>query len=74
MVKCLKAALVGSISDLIQDNIDKDLPYPFAWLTWYIYWVAGIVLTFAVQSRYFFIKVYEEKQGLDWPFYGNRVS
>ena len=63
MVKCLKAALVGSITDLIQDNIDKDLPYPFAWLTWYIYWIAGIVLTFAVQSRYFFSKNIGRKAG-----------
>ena len=50
VVKFLKSALEGSITKLIQDNIDKDLPYPFGWFTWYAYMLGGIVVTFAVQS------------------------
>jgi len=50
VVKCLKAVLEGSITDLIHKNIDKNLPYPFGWLTEYLYILAGFTLTIAVQS------------------------
>ena len=35
---------------MLKDNIDKNLPYPFGWLTEYLYVLAGLVLTIAVQS------------------------
>ena len=38
------------IKELIQENIDKDLPYPFGWFTWHLYMICGIILTFVVQS------------------------
>lgn len=50
VVKCLKAVLEGSITELIYKNIDKNLPYPFGWLTEYLYIIAGFTLTIAVQS------------------------
>ncbi|CAG5085636.1 Oidioi.mRNA.OKI2018_I69.PAR.g10950.t1.cds [Oikopleura dioica] len=50
VVKCLKSVLEGSIQQVLKDNIDKNLPYPFGWLTEYLYVVAGLVLTIAVQS------------------------
>ena len=50
VVKCLKSVLVGSITDLLKENVDKNLPSPFGWFTDYLYIIAGIVLTFAVQS------------------------
>ena len=40
----------GSITQLIQKNIDKDLPYPFGWLTGFMYLIGGLLLTVAVQS------------------------
>lgn len=42
--------LEGSITRLIKQNIDKNLPYPFAWLTGFCYMCVGLVLTVAVQS------------------------
>jgi len=50
VVKCLKAVLEGSITDIINKHIDKNLPYPFGWLTEYIYVAIGFLLTIAVQS------------------------
>ncbi|CBY23931.1 unnamed protein product [Oikopleura dioica] len=50
VVKCLKSVLVGSITDLLKNNVDKNLPSPFGWLTDYLYIISGVLLTFAVQS------------------------
>jgi sodium-dependent phosphate cotransporter len=50
VVKCLKSVLVGSITDLLKENVDKNLPSPFGWLTDYLYILSGVLLTFAVQS------------------------
>ena len=50
VVKCLKAVLEGWITEMIHKNIDKNLPYPFGWLTEYIYIAVGFGITIAVQS------------------------
>ena len=50
VVKCLKAVLEGSITEMIHKHIDKNLPYPFGWLTEYLYVLVGFGLTIAVQS------------------------
>jgi len=50
VVKCLKAVLEGSITDMIHKHIDRNLPHPFGWLTEYLYVLVGLVLTMAVQS------------------------
>ena len=52
VVKCLKAVLEGSITEMIHKHIDRNLPHPFGWLTEYLYVVAGLVLTLAVQSSH----------------------
>ena len=32
-----------SITDMIHKHIDKNLPYPFGWLTEYLYVIAGLL-------------------------------
>lgn len=50
VVKCLRSVLEGSITKVIHKYIDKDLPYPFGWLTQFIYIIGGMLLTMLVQS------------------------
>ena len=50
VVACLKSVLAGPIQQVLKDNIDKNLPYPFSWLTDYLYVLFGLLLTIAVQS------------------------
>lgn len=50
LVKTLQSLLLGSLARTLKRYINSDLPYPFGWLTGYIFMVVGVGMTILVQS------------------------
>lgn len=50
LVKTLQSLLMGRMARTLKKYINSDLPYPFGWLTGYIFIVVGTGMTILVQS------------------------
>uniref|UniRef100_A0A5F8GGM6 Sodium-dependent phosphate transport protein 2B n=1 Tax=Monodelphis domestica TaxID=13616 RepID=A0A5F8GGM6_MONDO len=65
IIKILNSELRGPVAEMIKKYINKDFPYPFAWLTGYFTILVGAVLTFTFQSSSVFTSIITPMIGID---------
>ncbi|XP_063681007.1 sodium-dependent phosphate transport protein 2B-like [Bolinopsis microptera] len=64
LVKTLQSILLGPVAGALKKHINSDLPYPFKWLTGYLFMGIGVVFTFLLQSSSVFTSTLTPLVGL----------